>query len=189
MDKNLHFLIDDYRKKEFSDLEKQLAVYDHLDLKKPDDAMHFIKGCIYMSCSGNVNTKKDSWEHPHPHQRRIKADLAKKYAIKLSKLTMGNFKNFEELYDELTSERIGFPKGLLLSYDVALRIGHRLGIEPKDYVYIHNGAKVGAIAMRDKGYITLSKGHRVPIDTFSKSLPGLSAADIEIFLCTNKKKI
>lgn len=189
MNKKLHDLIDEYRKKDSNELEKHLTVYDHLDLKKPDDAMHIIKGCLYMSGQGDVKTTDNLWASPHPHQRRIRNKLAEQYAQKLTKLTKNNFKNFEELYDELTSENIGFPKGCAMSYDVALRIGHRYGIAPKDYVYLHNGVKVGAIAMRDKGYITLPKGYRVPIDTFSKSLPGLSAADIEIFLCTNKKEI
>ena len=80
---------------------------------------------------------------PYPHQWWMKKLV--NYQKKVKDLLISNhvltktYTSFEDLYDTLKG--LGITNGKLYRYDLARRIGHCLGIYPRDFVYLHEGAQ------------------------------------------------
>ena len=127
---------------------------------------------------------------PYPHQWWMKKTTRRKIAQRLidEKVLERQYASFDELYDELL--RLKLTTGDLFRYDLALRIGHCMGLSPKAYVYLHRGALEGARALHDKDLVTLPEKweHRVKREVFDDVFPDLDAMDIENILCVCKKK-
>ncbi len=132
--------IDEYHKKVrpsfdnvFKELEKEYK--DATITGNFDDLVrHIVKGW-----NGKV----------HNHQRRMPKTSAEAAVLAFSGFTWRySPKNttFEDLYAEVEKRMKGIPfcQGPLTVYDVSLRIGKCLGIEPKVFVYLSAGAKIGA---------------------------------------------
>jgi hypothetical protein len=98
----------------------------------------------------------------------------------------GNYANFEELYDAVKNA-IGNVKGIadLMLYDMSRMIGyaHKPVIVPKDYVYLHQGAKEGARSLLKVNRLPF----RVPTATFKNIFPDVDSQYIEDILCIYKE--
>ena len=101
-----------------------------------------------------------------------------------TRLWDGKYVDFEDVYRAVV-DTIGHLEqvGPLTCYDVAKRIAYCCGIEPKRYVYLQRGARVGAMRL-----LNLSRLSNYCMETshFEAILPGLSALHIENFLCIMK---
>lgn len=127
------------------------------------------------------------------HQRYLNFRNARPFkdiAIKrlaLSKLWNKSFANFEMLYDATSDilKNISYIKDIT-KYDVAKRIGVMLlnEVQPQKYVYIQNGAKIGAEALL--GRFISKDDFRLNIEEFTPYLTDLSATHIENILCIMK---
>ena len=97
-----------------------------------------------------------------------------------------DYTDFEELYDAVKNA-IGNVKGIgdLMLYDISRMIGyaHKPVIVPKDYVYLHQGAKEGARSVLNVN----SLPYRVPTAIFKGIFPGVDSQYIEDILCIYKK--
>lgn len=126
------------------------------------------------------------------HQRYLNFSQAKVFKdeaaqrLAEAKLWDKSFSDFESLYDAVcdTIEGIPYIKDLV-KYDVTKRLGVMLTpeIAPKDYVYIQNGAKIGAEKLLG---ISLDGVKRIPRSRLEPFFPDLSSADIENILCIMK---
>lgn len=128
------------------------------------------------------------WPHPHQWWMSNKETFRNRIANRLKETNALNraYTDFEELYDSLRPIII---RGDLFRYDLARRIGYCLNVYPKEYVYLHEGAKEGAEILDSKGYIKIPKkwSIRVHSDVFEKALPNIDAIDIENLLCIYKR--
>ena len=97
---------------------------------------------------------------------------------------------FEELYAEVG--RVLGRMTNLLHYDIALRIGAANGIFPKDHVYLHAGTLKGASALKGCYPQLKVETPRVALSDIVNVVPelqGLTAYDVEHFLCVNHKRL
>ncbi|WP_156396231.1 MULTISPECIES: hypothetical protein [unclassified Caulobacter] len=106
--------------------------------------------------------------------------------VALHSATLAAAKDFEDLY-----RRIEVALGLrrdrkpLLVYDIAHRLGHRIGREPEQ-VYLHAGPEKGAEALKPG----LGRPRRRPLSDFPKSIrTRLAPAQAEDFLCLAAKAL
>ncbi len=122
----------------------------------------------------------------HPHQRRLKREslLAAQAALLAAASSLDSVKSFDSLIEWVESETASI-KGLgdLYSYDIVLRIGVRLKLEP-DAVYLQAGARKGATRL---GVLTIAR--KVPSTSFPLELARLSPRDIENLLCIYKDEL
>lgn len=88
--------------------------------------------------------------------------------------------SFHELY-EAVERALSLPKNgkPLLVYDIALRLSHRLSLQPTA-VYLHRGPRAGANSLKSG----LGARRTRPLDDFPMSIrTRLTAAQTEDFLC------
>ena len=126
------------------------------------------------------------------HQRYLNFSTAVNYRdeavrkLAEAKLWDKNFSNFESLYDAVCEvmKDIPYIKDLV-KYDVAKRIGVMLipEVAPESFVYIQNGAKVGAKNLLGKNFDDVKK---LPKSCFESFFPNLSSVHIENILCIMK---
>lgn len=122
----------------------------------------------------------------HSHQCRWPQDVLEEAANKLveheKEVTAApSFAALLEVVDRVVSPIRG--AGELYVYDVAARVGLRLGLEPEE-IYLHRGTREGAAALgiRVKGRKTIS------ITELPEPLQVLSAAEAEDVLCIYKSQ-
>lgn len=148
------------------------------------------KGVILLQCHTPATNPADiypgkplAW-----HQHRVPKSILNNFAQKMLSLKLNSktFSDFEDLFDYVASNCGLANKGrCLLTYDFCLRYGHCIGIRPKDFVYLFNGAHAGA-----KSLLGTRISYRMPYSTFTKLLgPSLDAAEVEDFLCVCKGTI
>lgn len=85
----------------------------------------------------------------YSHQRRIKRDALQKAVrmLSLARADIARCKNFQELFDLVENTLVPIVGvGELYTYDVALRIGAKLGLLPAR-IYLHAGSRSGAKAL------------------------------------------
>ena len=121
----------------------------------------------------------------HPHQSRWITEQARCEANELlqERLTdieaARSFESVMFIVEDVARAVSGV--GPLTTYDIALRIGWFKGPEFKpEKVYLHAGAKAGAMAL------TTKVDRVVPITLFPPGLERLNAYEIEDFLCVYK---
>ncbi|WP_297065281.1 hypothetical protein [uncultured Duncaniella sp.] len=124
------------------------------------------------------------------HQRRMTAATVRAAYGALDSLDARQFNDFEALVEEverLIGEKRVKGFGRLAVYDFALRYGHSHGIKPKKFVYIQQGARDGALGLREAGYLSFANSDRkIPVEAFPAELRALGAMHIENFLCDMK---
>jgi hypothetical protein len=85
--------------------------------------------------------------HPHSYRRKLKALEESYRRLRAIPGEMRKCSSFEALHDLIEREiRPICDIGALTVYDVATRIGARLGLEPEK-VYLHSGTREGAKAL------------------------------------------
>lgn len=120
------------------------------------------------------------------HQRRMTKEVEKKMItiLKGQFLLSFQYQDFEDIYANV-ERLIGNVKGVgrLTLYDVSRRIGHVLvpSIYPKKYVYLSQGAKVGADKLLGRPV-----QYREPTTVFAKFFGTLDSIYIEDILCIYK---
>jgi hypothetical protein len=117
------------------------------------------------------------------HQRRIPELVLRKVEKRLLAAvpTIRQAKSFDELHRIIENETLSiFGVGELMVYDTTLRIGAKLGLEPKE-VFLHSGTRVGARKLGLNG-----SRRSLPVTEFPTLLRRLPAREIEDVLCIYK---
>ena len=134
--------------------------------------------------------------HQRHIHRRAKAEVIKRLGGASSLWILpSHIHDFELLHSEIRSLIGNIPGiGNLTIYDVAVRLGAKYNILPKNYVYLHAGPMVSAKHLEKIGRITLTRplAPCVPTTDFSSIYSMFSsptAFDIESDLCTRKNEI
>jgi hypothetical protein len=120
------------------------------------------------------------------HQRRIPESVLRKVEKRLLAAvpTIRRAKSFDELHQIIEKEILSiFGVGELMVYDTTLRIGSKLGLEPKE-VFLHSGTRIGARKLGLSG-----RQRSVTVTEFPVSLRRLPAREIEDVLCIYKHKL
>jgi hypothetical protein len=92
--------------------------------------------------------------------------------------------SFDDLFDLIEALTSHIPQiGELYVYDIALRIGAKLGTLP-DRVYLHRGTRDGAKAL---GLDPKARAH--PITAFPSPFADLAPHEIEDVLCIYKRRL
>jgi hypothetical protein len=122
----------------------------------------------------------------HWHQRRVGGEVLAEAAPKLriQAGALATAANFDALF-AIVDDAVGaIPRiGPLTVYDIAHRIGTRLGHAP-ERVYLHSGTSEGARAL---GISTRERA--ILLSSLPEPLHRLSPAQAEDFLCMHKKDI
>jgi hypothetical protein len=122
----------------------------------------------------------------HPHQRRIPGDTLEHFrrALTRKRKALRSSKTFSELMQISEKVAEGFWKNSKLTvYDTTLRIGAYLGIQP-DRIYLHAGARKGAMALGFKGSLLFLKRSQLP-----KEFRKLKPYELEHCLCIYKNHL
>ena len=117
----------------------------------------------------------------HPHQRRIpRASLAEARKCLLA-TDLSSCRNFDDLHEVIRMAVDQIHRiGPLTIYDMALRIGAHLGMEPTS-VYLHAGTRVGARALGLGG-----RQQVLTVAALPRELKRLRPREIEDCLCIYK---
>lgn len=120
----------------------------------------------------------------YSHQCRLSRRVLAEAAVTLTSLQseIARSSSFEELYDlvsNVCSTVCG--AGDLFAYDVAQRLGLRLGLHP-DRVYLHTGVRIGARALG----IPVAGRKSIGMDELPPALRSLSPSEAEDVLCIYK---
>lgn len=106
--------------------------------------------------------------------------------VALHSATLAATDDFQDLYRRI-EDALGLRRNRkpLLVYDIAHRLGYRLGLAPKE-VYLHAGPKNGAEALKSG----LGRPRHRPLSDFPTSIrTRLSPAQAEDFLCLAGKAL
>ncbi len=135
------------------------------------------------------SAQKRAWEScwangkMHSHQCQLGAEKLKEgLRIALAdNVQSDRFETFEQLYEwvESVTNQV-FRLGELVTYDVALRLGMWLNLEPAA-VYLHGGSREGA-----KKFNVDVKEKTATLSTFPPEIQKLGATHAENFLCIYK---
>jgi hypothetical protein len=139
---------------------------------------------------------RDAQGKHHNHQSKVDIIARRKFGNKIIKranrgsLPMDDFDDLHDVLDHIKPYGIG-P---VTVYDVAVRIGAFLHIEPYS-VYMHAGVRQGAKALVDalrrQGWEGLGSldPHRdhIPVQSFPHPLNNMKADDVEDILCTYRE--
>lgn len=168
------------------------------------DLHNFLKRMSGITTNEEILYGNPKIGNKHPkcdvHQRHIpvkaKIEVIKRLGGAHSLWTLpSHISDFESLHLEIKSIIGNIPGiGNLTIYDVAVRLGAKYNILPKDYVYLHAGPMISAKHLEKIGRISLTKpcSPCVPISVFSpiySLFSSTTAFDIESGLCTKKKYI
>jgi hypothetical protein len=120
----------------------------------------------------------------HPHQYRLKREDLQNFgnALVQNAERIENAINFEEIISYVRSCKI-YGIGELAIYDTAVRIGAFLDIWP-DRIYLHAGAKVGALAVNPNISADVITKNDLPLAFQAEDL---SCYELEDILCIYKK--
>ena len=122
----------------------------------------------------------------HVHQRRVGSEKLKeglRIAL-IDNIQSDRFETFEQLYGwvESVAHQVD-GLGELVTYDVALRLGMWLNLEPA-VVYLHGGTREGA-----KKFNVDVKEKTATLSTFPPEIQNLGATHAENFLCIYKEHL
>lgn len=174
-------IVNDYNGKHKKMLNNVLTA--HSALPKAQQTNSFVRGLH------RVNSK---FQLGHMHQNRIRKDKKESAINALNSATYtSNIKDFEDLFEwvyNVLKNKGVIKNRCLWVYDIALRMGQCMSpkIEPKDYVYLYNGAHAGAAALNKslpKGSQIKIKNHRAPVTSFPTVLQQEGAMVIEDIMC------
>ena len=118
------------------------------------------------------------------HQCRLSRDVLVETADALAALEreIARSNSFDDLYDLVSNVcSTVYGAGDLYAYDVAQRIGLRLGLHPEK-IYLHTGTRVGARALG----IDVAGRKSIGMDELPPTLRSLSPAEAEDVLCIYK---
>lgn len=162
-------IVTDYKEKHRENAEKELRYFKIQ--RSLEDAVSL------AALAKRPNGKRFS------HQRRIPESVLRKVEKQLLAAvpTIRRAKSFDELHRIVETEILPiFGVGELMVYDTALRIGAKLGLEPKE-VFLHSGTRIGSRKLGLNG-----SRRSLPVTEFPAPLQRLPAREIEDVLCIYK---
>lgn len=172
----------------------------YVDRKKTDQVIAYCaEAPKFAKAVRRAVESRDANGKHHNHQSKVDITARRKFgariiaARKRQELCTSEFDRFHDRLDEIKPYGIG-P---VTVYDVAVRIGAFLGIEPHS-VYMHAGVRQGMKALcealirtgsvdNDLNEFTDWKEKRVPVRRFPYPLNGMRADDVEDILCTYRE--
>ena len=137
---------------------------------------------IVRACLSEVPSNGRSIRHGHQCllRRGVPAEAARILASLEHEIS--GCASFDELHDLITNVcSTLYGAGELYAYDVAQRVGLRLGLRP-ERVFLHRGTRAGARALG----ISVSGRKSIGIDELPRALRSLSPAEAEDVLCIYK---
>ena len=162
-------IITDYKAKHRESAEKELRYFK-------------IQRTLEEAVSLAALAKKPSGKR-FSHQRRIPKSVLRKVEKQLLAAVpdIRRVKSFEELHRMIEAEILQiFGVGELMVYDTTLRIGAKLGLEPRE-VFLHSGTRIGARKLGLNG-----SRKSLPVKELPGPLRKLPAREIEDVLCIYK---
>lgn len=153
-------------------------------LKTLEDITDFI-------CGRPNNTKAPNGpkyiidDHQWPLRCASRQHLVNEIAENLKDIDKSEYKDFEDLMMEVEKCKVSFF-GETAKYDFALRYGWKKGVRPEKYVYVHSKPRLSAQHLVDKGYLSRIKEleRKMEVEKYEELLlPGMTAHDVEHFLC------
>jgi hypothetical protein len=184
----------------------------YVDRKKTDQVIEFCRDAPKFATAVRraVEARDANGKH-HNHQSKVDITARRKFgasivsqkkhikAIPLS-VEFDWLTHFDVLHDTIDSLK-PYGIGPVTVYDVAVRLGAFMGIEPKQ-VYMHAGVRQGLKALEDALHrrwqdpmvesptmdlIGAHKLPRVPMYLFPKPFRDMRADDVEDILCTYRE--
>lgn len=117
-----------------------------------------------------------------PHQKRIPYHIKDKWVDRIEKqrLWENKYHVFENIFEDILKQ-IHPSQARIAPYDIALRLGYSLGIEPKEFVYItsEHVQKNARTLLGIKGKVEI----KYPVSIFPLWIRELQPYEIEDFLC------
>ncbi len=123
--------------------------------------------------------------HQWPLRCKSRQHLVNDIAESLKNIDDLKFDDFEDLMNEVEKHKVSYF-GDTAKYDFALRYGWKKGIRPERYVYVHSKPRLSAQHLVDHGYLKEIKQleRKMKLEKYKELLlPGMTAHDIEHFLC------
>lgn len=159
--------------------------------------LYTFKAKSYKHAVRRACASRDKRGKMHNHQSRVR----EKDRQKLAKILLANEKKIRKRVDKAEAKgnywRTGFDvlyefieaqeiKGIgpVTCYDVAVRLGAWLGVEPKS-LYLHAGVRSGARALL--GPDSVDGIDRLPLSILPSPLDRLRADDVEDIMCTYRE--
>ncbi|MDE5868937.1 MAG: hypothetical protein K2H18_01790 [Muribaculaceae bacterium] len=132
------------------------------------------------------------WYLGYPRYKHVVNEMAEN----LKDIGAQNFENFEQLIDYVKEKKVKFF-GDTSVYDIALRYGWNQNppIKPEKFVYIHSKPWKAAKHLVEHGYLKKIKKlenleRKMELEKYQELLlPGMTASDVENFLCCYHKDI
>jgi hypothetical protein len=157
-------------------VERELDLYR---LAKTDaEAVSRAARCVSVDADGQLRKHRHQWRIPlaaiNETERRLNRSVGRLCATR----------SFADLHELIESMIRGIHKvGELMVYDVSLRIGSRLGLEPTE-VYLHRGTREGAVALGLDG-----RRKTIRVDELPLELRSLRPRELEDLLCIYKSEL
>lgn len=164
-------IVEGYIREHRARLRGQLAYFGSLQVAQ----------AISQAARGEYPTGQ---RHPHQYRVRLDALLESERRLRTCESELVSVESFDKLINLIGSIIQSIPGiGELAVYDVSIRIGAHLGIEPSE-VYLHRGTRLGAASLGlDTRRASVSQSQLPP--DFEK----LTAAEIEDLLCIYKEEL
>lgn len=129
--------------------------------------------------------------HQWPIRCTSRQHLVNDMAAALKDIGYSEYEDFEDLMQEVEKIKVSYF-GDTAKYDFALRYGWKKGIRPEKYVYVHSKPRRAAQHLVDHGYLKEIKEleRKMELGKYKELLlPGMTAHDIEHFLCAYHDEI
>jgi hypothetical protein len=185
---DLHAIVEDFQ-------------WRYVDRKKTDQVIEYCREAdTFTLAVQRAVESRDAMGKHHNHQSKVDITARRLFGKKIvtrTKLGMIPVDDFDDFHDAL-DEIKPYGIGPVTVYDVAVRVGAYLGIEPQS-VYMHAGVRQGmksllyAIYNRD-GHKALRllvlsdyREPHVAVKNFPKPLNRMKADDVEDILCTYRE--
>ena len=185
---DLHAIVEDFQ-------------WRYVDRKKTDQVIEFCRQAPNFSRAVRraVEARDENGKH-HNHQSKVDITARRRLGSLIVKAAMaGRFDlyDFDTLHEHIDKIK-PYGIGPVTVYDVAVRIGAYLGIEPKS-VYLHAGVRQGLKALQVALDAWEHGGHdkftdpswlrreRIPVRHFPPPLNTMRADDVEDILCTYRE--
>ena len=175
----------------------------YVERKKTDQVIEYCRQAEHWDTAVQraVEARDADGKH-HNHQSKVDITARRLFGRRIvNRAKRGHMPvdNFDEFHDYLHHIR-PYGIGPVTVYDVAVRIGAYLGIEPQS-VYMHAGVRQGFKAMAEAMDRATTEGDavhyiqdprwrradRIPIDAFQRPLNKMRADDVEDILCTYRQ--
>lgn len=171
----------------------------YVDRKKTDQVIAFCADAPNFPIAVQRAVEaRDAFGKHHNHQSKVDITARRKFGRKIiRKAARGALPldDFDMMYEQFDAIR-PYGIGPVTVYDVAVRVGAFLGIEPHS-VYMHAGVRQGLKALQEALWRQESQGSqvlqldwrafKVPVSAFPHPMDGMRADDVEDILCTYRE--